>query len=583
MCGITGIYKFDKSEISKKIIFDMNETLSHRGPDGGSIWIDKRIGLGHKLLKIQDLSDDSIQPFSYKNLVLTFNGEIYNFQELSDELKKNGYVFETSSDTEVVIKAFDFWGVNCIHNFFGSFAFAVYNKETEDLYLIRDRYGIKPLYYFESKQKEISFASEIKAILKNPEVKTGFNYDMLGVALSCNLWLSPNSSYFNHIKLLEAGTYLKCNKSGVEKNNYYSIKNLPNNKFEKEVIEEFKILINNSVKDKLISQVPVAAFLSGGIDSSLVCKLAKQNYKEILSTYTIHYTLKEDDYLFAKKMIEEEKFKGHNIWVSPSDYSIENIDKVIYHMEEVPVDKVYIPMYLNYGAAKKDKFKVILSGQGSDEPWMGYIFTWDIFKQLGDKFSLKFLTDSFYCGENMILISKLKPDFLQKAKKAVGLHLKDNLFKSSSEDQLNDYSVFATKTIMHNLLLQEDKLGMSHSIECRVPFVDDHRIMELALSTPSSIKIKDGREKYVIREASRDSLPREIVDRSKNPFSEPHGRLYEEFINSICLSNWAYISESKILNNILKDGSMKKMDDFSSIELWWLLCIWRFEKIFNIF
>lgn len=580
MCGISGIYKFDNSRVSKKILLDMTESLIHRGPDGGKVWLKNGVGLGHRLLKIQDLSDNSMQPMKYKDWVITYNGEVYNFIELRTELNGRGYKFNTSSDTEVILKSFDCWGIKCLKKFIGFFAFVIYNKKSNDLYLIRDRFGIKPLYYIKI-DNELLFASEIKSILKNPNLKLKFNYDALAIAMACNLWMSPNLSYFKNINLLDAGTYLKCNRDGIKKFKYYSIKNRIVKRTKEEVVSKFRFLINESVKRNLMSKVRISAFLSGGLDSSLICKMAQNNLQEKLSTYTVYYSDNSEDYLYVKKLSQKEGFDDRYVYISPMDYSIQNIDKVIFYMEEIPVDKVYVPIFLNYKSVRKDNFKIVLNGQGADEPWMGYLFTWDIFNRIGKEFSLDFLVNSFYLGEKMIFHGKLKNTFLKVAEKSLKKHLIKHLFKPMSEDRINSCSIFAIKTIMHNLLLQEDKLGMANSIESRVPFVNDHSIIELSLETLGTMKIKDGKEKFIVRMAAANTLPDYIINRPKTPFPEPTGDAYTLQVYNICCNNWSLINQSKILRRIIKKEYLTESNNFSSKELWWILNIWRFEEVFN--
>lgn len=583
MCGIVGKYKF-KGNIESQDIKNMLNSITHRGPDYGDIWLKDNIGLGHRLLKIQDLSQKSFQPYKYGKYVMSYNGEIYNYQIIREQLEKENIFFESSGDTEVLIKCFEKYGVNRTLNMIeGCFAIALYDTVNDILYLIRDRVGIKPLHYYINNEG-IIFASEIKAILQNKEVRKNYNLENIIISLACRLWMHPKWTMFNNIYNVEPGTYLKIEKDKVKEIKYYDIKYTNELNDEKIAIQEFGNEFKKTIKSKLISKVPIAAFLSGGIDSSLVCKIAQEKMENRLNTYTICYEKDDDqDLIHAKELAEKENFKQHNILIKQEDYTIENIDKVIYAVEEILIDKVYLPVYFNYREAKKDGFTVVLNGQGSDEVWLGYIFNWNIFNYTKETDDVEKLIESYYMP-NMIFKGKFKKDFNEKIKNTLKKYLKDTLekySKSENDDKLNDYSIMSIKTILHDLLLQEDKLAMAHSVESRVPFVDDHKLIELSMKMPSKLKIKDGREKYILRKFGEDKLPESIIKRRKYAFPEPPD-IYDSKIKNICIENWNSISKCKILNRIIDNKYWENIDNFSNRELWWLLVYWRFESVFKM-
>lgn len=583
MCGIVGKYKF-KGNIESQDIKNMLNSITHRGPDYGDIWLKDNIGLGHRLLKIQDLSQKSFQPYKYGKYVMSYNGEIYNYQIIREQLEKENIFFESSGDTEVLIKCFEKYGVNRTLNMIeGCFAIALYDTVNDILYLIRDRVGIKPLHYYINNEG-IIFASEIKAILQNKEVRKNYNLENIIISLACRLWMHPKWTMFNNIYNVEPGTYLKIEKDKVKEIKYYDLKYTNELNDEKIAIQEFGNEFEKTIKSKLISKVPIAAFLSGGIDSSLVCKIAQEKMENRLNTYTICYEKDDDqDLIHAKELAEKENFKQHNILIKQEDYTIENIDKVIYAVEEILIDKVYLPVYFNYREAKKDGFTVVLNGQGSDEVWLGYIFNWNIFNYTKETDDVEKLIESYYMP-NMIFKGKFKKDFNEKIKNTLKKYLKDTLekySKSENDDKLNDYSIMSIKTILHDLLLQEDKLAMAHSVESRVPFVDDHKLIELSMKMPSKLKIKDGREKYILRKFGEDKLPESIIKRRKYAFPEPPD-IYDSKIKNICIENWNSISKCKILNRIIDNKYWENIDNFSNRELWWLLVYWRFESVFKM-
>ena len=580
MCGISGIIYLKNEKVQEKEIDKMNKSIKHRGPDGDGIFINNNIGLGHVLLKIQDVTDKSKQPFMYKNWVLTYNGEIYNFKELRKKLEKENYKFSTSSDTEVLIKMIDFYGIDkTLKMIEGCFAFAIYNKKTEQTIIVRDRFGIKPLYYYKD-NKRLIFSSEIKAILQCDNIKRIFNMEKVLVSINTKLWLDRESTLFKDINSVLPGTYFIIDKGKITKKEYYKLKFKNKYKEPSKLLEDFGKEFEKSVKKKLISQVPLAAFLSGGLDSSIVCKKLGDFSKEKLSTYTICYDFDNDiDKNHANILAEKEKYNKHNILITEDMYNLDVIDKVTYGVEEILIDKVYIPMYFNYKAAKDDGYTVVISGQGSDETWLGYIFTWPIFKYIGKKYNYKSLINDYYRG-NMIFKDKLNIDMDEKVDTVMTKYLDDNLVQDKC-DEINSYGEKTIKTILHDLLSQEDKIAMMVSVESRVPFVDDHKLVEIAYNASSKLKTYDGREKYVVRRYSSGKIDDRIVDRAKYPFPEPP-RIYNEVITNICKDNWNKIKKSKIINKLIKKEKLQSIENFSELEQWWLLVYWRFETVFNM-
>lgn len=584
MCGIVGKYNFNQDKVKVSDIENMLNTIIHRGPDNGDLWVKKNVGLGHRLLKIQDLSEDSFQPFQYENFVMTYNGEIYNFKELKKELEKEKIVFKTIGDTEVLIKCFKHWGVDTtLKKIEGCYAIGLYDNDTEKLYLIRDRFGIKPLHYYKDENK-LLFASEIKAILSNKKIKREYNDENVIVSLACRLWMHPKWTMFKDIYNVEPGHYLEICDDNIKDIEYYKIDYENKIKDEKEAIDKFGIEFKNSVKKKLISKVPIAAFLSGGIDSSLLCKTVKDLNINQLNTYTICYENDNDlDLIHAKELAKKEDFNQHNILITDDYYTIENIDKVIYAVEEILIDKVYLPVYYNYKSAKEDGFTVVLNGQGSDEVWLGYIFNWNIFNFTNENDNIEKLINDYYLP-NIIFKGKFNKEIENRIKNTLKIYLKDTLEKyekNNNDDKLNDYSIMSINTILHDLLLQEDKLAMAHSVESRVPFVDNHRLVELSMSMSGNLKIKDGREKYILREYGKDLLPESIIKRRKYAFPEPPN-VYDEKLRKLCENNWDKIKNCKIVKHIIDTEYLDNIDLFTDRELWWLLVYWRFENVFKM-
>jgi asparagine synthase (glutamine-hydrolysing) len=464
MCGIVGIYNFKKN-VEKYNIYKMLKQIEHRGPDYNNIYINKNIGLGHNLLKIQDISDLSHQPYVFKDLIIVYNGEIYNFKEIKKELEIKGYKFFSEGDTEVLAKSFDYWGLSAVKKFNGFFSIAIYNKKKKTISLIRDRVGIKPLYYYID-NNQLIFSSEIKAIFSQNNVYKNLNLNTILLSFSSNLWLPYYNTFFEKIKMLEPGTIIVFNKNGVL-NKYKYFEPIINVKYkkEKDVINLFKYSIKKSIKYKTLSKFKIATFLSGGIDSSIITKEYNDLTNKAIDSFTIYYEKKENiDLNHAEILTKNEKINHHKICVKPEDINIQILDEVIFHMEELLMDKVYISDYLNYKAAKKEGFRIILNGQGSDELWLGYLNIWGIYKFIGNNFNKNIMIENYF-KKNMIFKDKLSNYSKNKIFDILDEYISTNIL-NNYQNEYENYTIYAIKTILHNLLLQEDKLSMAHSIEC---------------------------------------------------------------------------------------------------------------------
>jgi len=564
------------------IVQCMLSSINHRGPDYSSIWSDNNIAIGHVLLNIQDCSNVPRQPFAYNNLIMAFDGEIYNLKQLRSELQTIHKTVNTEGDMEVLVKLFDYYGIDkTLSKIRGSFSIVLYDKEKNKLFLIRDRIGVKPLYMYSS-TNEIIFASEIKAILENQNLDYSYNLDSFLLSLISRLWTDPIDTFFSNIKSIEAGTYVEIDMSGYKIHTYYSPSYSNIYTDVDTVINEFSHLFISSINEKMPTKAPFCAFLSGGLDSSLMCKLLNDYTDSPLATYTVYYDDgNHKDLYHANYLADIEMFNQRNILITESDYSLDNIDNVIRAVEEPLLDKVYLPVYLNYKAAKEDRFKVVMNGQGADELWLGYLFRWDIFKYINSEFTPTYLINNYFLP-NMVFINKIRPELKDRINEIMSSYLNKYLFNnqhSKDVDILNDISILSQKTILHNLLKQEDKLSMAHSIESRVPFVDDHRLIDLSLSIPGNMKIKDGREKYILRAFGNSILPQKIIEREKYSFPEPL-RQYNDRFRNIVKENWGSISSNPIIKEIIAPNFLKNDSYFNDEEIWHLLVFWRFFEVF---
>ena len=521
MCGICGIYNFgDGAPISDKILIDMNNALTHRGPDDSGVYIDKNIALAHRRLSIIDLENGRQPMANEDNTVwIIYNGEIYNFMELKKQLAEKGHIFKTNCDTEVIIHSYEEYGIDCILKFNGMFAFAVWDSREETLFLARDRLGIKPLYYTVSNGNFI-FASEIKALLKHPFVKAEVEKGSIPEYLFCTSLLGSNTM-FKNINTLPAG-HTMVFKNGVKKVTEYWDLVLKNAEVDELSFNEYKELISSiledSVRMRLMSDVPFGSLLSGGLDSSLISALATKHVKQKLKTFSMEYTKNLDmggqnsDTKFADLMAKTFKTDHKEFIFEPEEYYGFH-EKVTWHMEK-PVELTAPSLYLLHNKLKK-YVTVVLSGEGSDELFGGYFF---FLQNAKDNRLREFPWAPYFDEVSMLLNKNIEKEtgFRENVKSSLDRFLN----KHNTDDFLNRVLYLFIKIYLLEMLERQDKTSMAWGIETRVPFLD-HRLVELIVNIPSRYKIKDGSDKHILKESFRGFIPDEILDRKKKPFPFP--------------------------------------------------------------
>lgn len=551
MCGIAGVYSSNQSAAeSKFIVKNMLKSIEHRGPDASGIVQRDNVALGHNRLSIIDLSHESNQPFEYNNLILTYNGEIYNYVELKDILIKNGYQFRTNSDTEVVCAAYHFWGDDCVNHFVGMWAFAIYDSNNRTLFCSRDRFGIKPFVYtFDG--SSLYFASEYKALKRTPKFDNSLNTDMIAMGLNLG-WVSyGEDTYFKTIKNLEAGTNLYFDGKSIFKHRYWDIHDTGKQHLEAgEASEIFAQLFSESVKLQLRSDVKLGACLSGGLDSSsILSTVAKCHKNNTYDAYTIFY--EGEGAVDEREWAEEVVKKYENIkWLtlSPSDNDIlEAFEKTHFHADVPLAGSSYISQYFVMKLASKNATKVLLDGQGSDEYLAGYMHSFD--RLIGLNFSKLQLTKAFkntawhykrhklsfgelgyLLGKSVISGLKTEHDFYKYAfrhkvenvltgfDKRVPFSINHDFFSSNFDQYL--YNLLFT-TSLPSLLHFEDRNSMAFSIESRVPFLD-HRLVEFVFNLDNHHKIDRGETKKILRNSMVGVLPEKIrMRQDKKGFVTP--------------------------------------------------------------
>ncbi len=521
MCGICGIYNFKKNKpISKNILESMNNTMIHRGPDEGGLYIDKYIGLGHRRLSIIDLQKGK-QPMSNEDRTVwvTYNGEIYNYKDLKDLLLKKGHKFKTNCDTEVIVHAFEEYGTESVLMFNGMFSFAVWDGKNETLFLVRDRLGIKPLYYAISDEYFI-FASEIKAILQHPSIKAEVEINSIPEYLFCTSLLNGNTM-FKDIYSVPAGHKIVFKNKTKQITKYWDIelKNIQEDEFS---FEQYKKQIYNiledSVRMRLMSDVPFGSLLSGGLDSSLISALATKHVSNKLKTFSIEYSKNielsrsNSDTKYASMMANTFQTDHKEFILDPQEY-YDILEKVIWHVEK-PIELTTPSLYLLHKNLK-EYVTVVLSGEGADELFGGYFF---FLKQAQTNQLKEFPWAPYFDEVSMLLNADIERE--TNFKENVKSTLYDLLNRFETDDFLNKVLYLFIKYYLLEMLERQDKTSMAWGIEARVPFID-HRLVEYIMNIPSRHKIRNGTEKYILRESFRDFIPSEVIDRKKRPFPFP--------------------------------------------------------------
>lgn len=562
MCGIAGIISPDTSLVQQQRLQKMADALQHRGPSGEGFWIDaqKHVGFAHRRLCIIDLSNNAAQPMHYLHYTIIFNGEIYNYVELKEILKKKGYNFYTASDTEIIPAAYDCWGIECLNKFDGMFAFALWDNKEQHVIIARDRFGEKPLYYHadylqRGKFRQFVFASEIKA-LWTAGVNKHLNGTMMLNYLTLGFVQNPakkTETFYSDILSLSQGHYLivipKEGRVQMKKWYYRAVsKNIELT--EEAAIEKFRALFLTSVSRRLRSDVSIGTSLSGGIDSSSVVaaihslKNVSQQWKNI--GFTAAFPGFEKDELTHSKEVAEH-FKIQQCIVAPSaDDWIKYFDELMFFQDEPVQSSSVLTQFLVYKLAKETNITVLLDGQGADEYLAGYkkyphwylqqLFTADTSEYYREK---KLLQQNEFLDEwgwrnyaaalfpdkaAKALEQKAAREQKQQAYINTGFYLQYRSEASLNKpvvNQLDDILYYNTFNFgLSELLRYADRNSMAHSREVRLPFLF-HELVEFIFSLPASFKIKNGFTKWILRKSMETHLPSDIVWRKGKTGFEP--------------------------------------------------------------
>src|SRR3989454_495617 len=587
MCGIAGIMSFDEQPVSIEELQGMCAAISHRGPDDEGFYLDKGVGLGMRRLSIIDLQTGA-QPVHNEDgaVWVVFNGEIYNFRDLRRKLEQRGHVFSTATDTEVIVHLYEEYGQHCVEHLRGMFAFALWDDRLKLLLLARDRLGIKPLYYAEVGGR-LLFASELKAILQAPEVQRSVNWRAVS-RLFTGLTTPPAESIIEGVRKLEPGHLLIASPGkDPQIERYWEVRFEPDySRSEEDYAEELRERLEESVALHLVSDVPLGAFLSGGIDSSSVVATMARLTSSPVKTFSIGFT--DEDYNelhYARQVANRFGTDHHELILEPNVVDI--LEDLAWHLDEPFGDPSAIPTFMVSKLAA-DYVTVVLSGDGGDELFAGY----DKYLVEGRERRFRFVpprirrlldTLSRLMPEGMRGRNLLRHFSLPESERCLDavtlfrLEDKHKLFRKEAFERLSHYDPFRLEAeeLTHgdghwltrlqsldqkrylplDILTKVDRMSMAHSIESRVPLLD-HKLVEFAATIPPELRLRNRTTKYLFKCALRGILPDEIIDRPKHGFGIPLGRWFRgqlgAFVRELLLSetsrrrgifNTAYIEQ----------------------------------------
>lgn len=578
MCGIFGFtLKVDQPE---QILREMGDSQRHRGPNGDGYYFDDHIAMGMRRLSILDVAAGNQPFFSEDRSVVAFcNGEIYNFKALKQELSKKGYRFRTQNDVEVLPAMYLEYGPDFVQRLNGMFAIAIYDLNADKLFLYRDHVGIKPLY-FAIVGGQIIYSSELKSILRLQKVRKELNYDALSTYLDL-MYIPRPMTPFKDVHKLDSGAYLEWHAGRYKIQKYWDPQLLSNgHKSEFDYAEEVHALLEDSVRLQLVSDVPVGSFLSGGVDSSMVTALAAKSTDKPFSVFHIHWkdiAGKLDESSYARQVSDMYDVQKYFHDVSDIDV-VHLLPKLIYHLDEPFGDAAFIPTYYLAQIAA-EKITVMLNGAGGDELFGGYghhLNYSPLKSRINQMLHRRAPALSYYDIWRSAFRSQWKrlfpwyvPDtfrssFERKFQQSRGI---DNL----NAVMLNDIEYY----LQDDILFLSDKMTMAASIECRVPLLD-HRLVELTQQIPSSMKIKDGEKKYLLKKVGERLLPREVLYRPKEGFGFPIWKWvndYKELYFDLLLENGALVRYDLVNVDELRNAFLK--NELSQSESWyyWLILV----------
>ena len=602
MCGICGFT--GELEQREDVIKRMTEVITHRGPDSDGFFMDNYISMGFRRLSIIDLEKGD-QPITNEagNLVLTYNGEIYNYKELKKELEEKDHHFSTTSDSEVVVHAFEEWGEDMFEHLRGMFAFAIYNKDTRAVFLARDFFGIKPLHYTLIGD-ELCYASEIKSILEHPDFMKRFNDKALDAYLSFQYVPQP-MTFFKDVYCLLPGHFMWYRDGVVETQRYFEAKFKPDLEMtEEEAVNKIEKVFENSVEAHKIADVEVGCFLSSGVDSSYVA-----SYFEGQKTFTVGFDFGEkyNEIDWAKSLSEKIGVEHHAKLISSEEFWAA-VPKVQYHMDQPLADPSCIALYFVTKLAS-EHVKVVLSGEGADELFGGYtcyndprVFKWYqkivpyflrrgigwICKKLPDIKGRDYLIRAIhplekrYIGNAYMYDEKQKKELLKNPEIATDparmcrrMYTRARRYDDETKMQYLDINMW----MVGDILLKADRMSMANSLELRVPFLDKE-VFKVAASLPTALRVNKFNTKYAMRKAAARHLPEEVAEKPKLGFPVPtrvwlKDEHYYHVVKDMFTSTTAEkFFNTELLLNYLDEHFEEKEDNSRKIWTIYVFLVW---------
>lgn len=569
MCGINGIALSSRSgrQVNIDALERMRDVIRHRGPDDDGVFVEPsgRVGLGHRRLSIVDVAAGH-QPMMNEDgsLHITYNGEVYNHADYRESLESKGHVYRSHCDTETILHLYEEFGEQCVNHLRGMFAFAIWDQRKRELFIARDRLGVKPLYYVHADDGSLFFGSEIKTLLEAAAVRPELNFAVLPDYLA-NHSTSGTETLFRGVKRLLPGHTLLWNDGNVEVKRYWDVsfsKASDLGRSDRDYITEWGELFRTSVRLRLMADVPLGMFLSGGIDSSAICAVMSTMVDEPIKTFSVAFAEREANELaFARVVAQEYKTNHHEIVVSPEDF-FAALPKLVWHEDEPLAHPSSVALYFVSKLAA-EHVKVVLTGEGSDELLAGYgRYRKTILNlALGQRYQK--LTPASIRGAVRNQIDGLPPSRMRQRLLRTFLNVSSDIeniyfdnfavFSSSTQPQLLtaaareqigsldpyagvrevlqqtdatsllDRLLYADiKTYLQELLMKQDQMSMATSVESRVPFLD-HKLVEFSCSLPERLKLRGGTTKYILRQSMKNVLPPSILTRSKMGFPVPIG------------------------------------------------------------
>ena len=569
MCGINGIALSSRSgrQLNIGALERMRDIIRHRGPDDEGVFVDPsgRVGLGHRRLSIVDVAAGH-QPMTNEDgsLHITYNGEVYNHADYRQSLESKGHVYRTHCDTETILHLYEEFGEQCVNHLRGMFAFAIWNQRKRELFIARDRLGVKPLYYVHTDDGSLFFGSEIKTLLEAAAVKPELNFAVLPDYLA-NHSTSGTETLFHGVKRLLPGHTLVWNDGRVEVKQYWDVsfsKATDAGRSDRDYIAEWGELFRTSVRLRLMADVPLGMFLSGGIDSSAICAVMSTLVDEPIKTFSVAFAEREANELaYARVVAQAYKTNHHEVVVSPEDF-FAALPKLVWHEDEPLAHPSSVALYFVSKLAA-EHVKVVLTGEGSDELLAGYgRYRKTILNlALGQRYQQ--LTPASVRGAVRNQIDSLPPSrmrqrllrtFLNVSSDIENIYfdnfavfsnsIQPQLLTAEAREQIGPLDPYAgvravleqtdatslldrllyadIKTYLQELLMKQDQMSMATSVESRVPFLD-HKLVEFSCGLPERLKLRGGTTKYILRQSMKDVLPQSILARPKMGFPVPIG------------------------------------------------------------